>query len=250
MKKFKSTLPLGTGLKFFDKYLESEMSAEIFDALYAIFDDFKDSTEGFIIKGGTVTGVAPNGIIEESIVVLNGKILRLPETTGLSYPFFIQQAPLQEINGEFNDLIDRPVVDNEFAETAVSAPVSGQYVEVTAAGNYQKGGFAKRIIEDNGTILKTKIVEIGDWDMDTNNSVSVAHGLDLSKIRGVNIMIRSDDSLLNGGINQNIGVGQVGAAIGIAVNGTNVIMEREGYGGLNYNATPFNRGWITIQYEE
>ena len=182
MKKFKSTLPLGTGLKFFDKYLESEMSAEIFDAMYAIFDDFKDSTEGFIIKGGTVTGVAPNGIIEESIVVLNGKILRLQETTGLSYPFFIQEAPLQEINGEFNDLIDRPVVDNEFAETAVSAPVSGQYVEVTAAGNYQKGGFAKRIIEDNGTILKTKIVEIGDWDMDTNNSVSVAHGLDLSKI--------------------------------------------------------------------
>ena len=113
---------------------------------------------------------------------------------------------------------------------------------------------AEEIIKSSKNIGVTKprqkVVEIGDWDMDTNNSVSVAHGLDLSKIRGVNIMIRSDDSLLNGGINQNIGVGQVGAAIGIAVNGTNVIMEREGYGGLNYNATPFNRGWITIQYEE
>lgn len=138
MRKFKSAIPDG-GLKFFNKFLAKELSEEIFDALQSIFDDFKDNTEGFIIKGGEVTGASPNAQIEESIAILNGKFLRLEAETNLTYPFYIVEATTETINGDFNDNISRGIIDNEFAEIIGSAPVSGQYVEVTGSGNVSTG---------------------------------------------------------------------------------------------------------------
>ena len=41
--------------------------------------------------------------------------------------------------------------------------------------------------------LSTKIIEIGDWNMDSTNSIGVAHGLTLSKIRGIESAIIRDD---------------------------------------------------------
>lgn len=53
----------------------------------------------------------------------------------------------------------------------------------------------------NGTtlvsaILSTKILPIGAWDMDTSNSVNIAHGItEYRDIRSVSAYIRSDDSV-------------------------------------------------------
>lgn len=138
MKKFKTAIPDG-GLKFFNKYLGVQLSDEIFDAIQSIFEDFKDEVEGFLLKGGTVTGSSPNAQITDSIAVLNGKILRLPATTGQTYPFYIQEATTTEENGDFEDLVARPIIDVEVAETATSAPVSGQYITVSAVGEYISG---------------------------------------------------------------------------------------------------------------
>ena len=43
-----------------------------------------------------------------------------------------------------------------------------------------------------GQKVHTKIIEIGDWDMDADTTVNVAHGLDFDKIRGVSVIIRHD----------------------------------------------------------
>jgi len=143
MKKFKSTFPINQGLKFFDKYLESELSAEVFDAMQALIADFSTETEGFILTGGTVAGLTGAATITDSIVVLNGKILRLAADTALSYPFYIQEATTVSINGAFGDGTNQPIIDNEAAETAVSPPGAGQYITIAAAGDYVAGLNAK-----------------------------------------------------------------------------------------------------------
>lgn len=121
--------------------------------------------------------------------------------------------------------------------------------------------FDKGIVTDTGgtgEVLKTKVIEIGDWDMDTTPGVSVSHGLTAADIRGFTGVIRSDASALF-----HIIGGQVVAPGILEVNfsrqsapfqtydTTNIFISRETGGvfdGTGYNSTSFNRGWITITY--
>lgn len=99
--------------------------------------------------------------------------------------------------------------------------------------------------------VKTKIMEIGDWNMDAGASVSVAHGLTLADIRSVKVLIRNDSDTQH--INFPV-VDQDIAASGqeeMHVDATNVIMVRGNTGffdNISYDSTSFNRGWITVNY--
>jgi len=99
-----------------------------------------------------------------------------------------------------------------------------------------------------GTVRK-KILDIGDWNMDSTPAADVAHGLTASKIRSVSILIRPDvgDTLLpieyTGGADTPSGFYQI--------QGINIFMARVTGGSFdstNYDSTSFNRGWITIEY--
>jgi len=109
----------------------------------------------------------------------------------------------------------------------------------------------------NAEVL-TKIIPIGDWDMSATGTLTVAHGLTLSKIRSVSAMINIDTSNavypLTGFINNTPG----GSAYADA---TNINLFRfsdaqanlingalSAYENGSYSATGFNRGWITIEY--
>jgi hypothetical protein len=114
-------------------------------------------------------------------------------------------------------------------------------------------------IKDQGSVsangLKLKIVEIGDWDMDTNNSVAVTHGLGTGiykKIRDISFTIRDDSDLTfyNDGYATSSGTLQ----LWISVIGTTQITITRLTGGFfdgsgSYNDTGYNRGWVTILYE-
>ena len=98
--------------------------------------------------------------------------------------------------------------------------------------------------------LRRKTVQIGDWNMDTADSVSVAHGLSgdtWQRVRSVNVVVRNDtdntyydDSLEDSDLSVNL------------IDGTNIILDRL-IGGIfdnaNFDAVSYNRGWITIWYE-
>ena len=101
--------------------------------------------------------------------------------------------------------------------------------------------------------LITKLIEIGDWDMDATQALDVAHGLTFTKIRTVEVVIRDDANtgyyklekhdpttgLMQGGV--------------YSISSTNVRLTRllSGvYDSTNYDSTGYNRGWITIQYEQ
>lgn len=105
---------------------------------------------------------------------------------------------------------------------------------------------------NNGMYIKTKVIQIGDWNMDTTASVSINHGLTLSQIRSVSGVIIRDDSTFSfpiGSVNGSAGLVNVGFG---SISATQVSIFRTTGGDFdntNYDLTPFNRGWIFIEYE-
>lgn len=103
--------------------------------------------------------------------------------------------------------------------------------------------------------LKTAIFEIGDWDMDTDTSKNVAHGLgaDYVKIKTVSCMIRNDDASKLWPLDAISGAGGgVGGGI-YEISSTNVSLYRYAsapFDNSNFGTTPYNRGWVTVMYEE
>lgn len=100
-----------------------------------------------------------------------------------------------------------------------------------------------------GEIIRTKILEIGDWDMVATTQVIIAHGLTKSKIRALSALIRDDADgatyNLTGSPLSDNGMGQ------LLVNSTNVQLIRTTSGffdGVSFDLTPFNRGWIMITF--
>ena len=104
----------------------------------------------------------------------------------------------------------------------------------------------------NDQRLRTKIVNIGDWDMDATSSVTVAHGLTSTDIRTISVMIREDSPGLTVTPLNFDGAGTGDTVAGrFYVAGTNIELTRLTGGAFDttsYNATSYNRGYITIQY--
>ena len=105
------------------------------------------------------------------------------------------------------------------------------------------------ILQYNPSGLYTSIIDIGDWDMDADSSVSVAHNLTLSKIRKVSATIRSDNGLVSADLTYKSAGGTV--TYGVSFDTVNVNLNRE-LGGLfdsvAYDSTTYNRGWIKIEH--
>lgn len=46
----------------------------------------------------------------------------------------------------------------------------------------------------NRTVLSAKVINIGNWDMNADSFVTLAHGLDFTNIRNIRVLIRNDDN--------------------------------------------------------
>lgn len=135
------------------------------------------------------------------------------------------------------------------AAMKVNSVDSPQYVDGSIDPEHLADGTAVKITSGTPQ-LSTKVIEIGDWNMDTTASVSIPHGLTAANIRTLNVIIRNDaattyspspatDDFLQFELAHNYGV-------------TNVAINRPNGGifdSVLYDSTGFNRGWITITYE-
>lgn len=108
----------------------------------------------------------------------------------------------------------------------------------------------------NGKALLPKVIDIGDWNMDSTQSVDIAHGIsDHTKIRAVSAVIRKDDETdhyVLGGIKLSTLPEEASTAWISYYDSTNVGLYRTTGGFFDsavFDATSFNRGWITIWYE-
>jgi len=97
--------------------------------------------------------------------------------------------------------------------------------------------------------LRVKTIDIGDWNMDTTAEKSVAHGLGngFINIRMISVQIINDAaSVITDFLSTDIEGGVI-----CYINNTNVVLTRDtdgSFDGPNYDATSYNRGWVTIWY--
>ena len=93
------------------------------------------------------------------------------------------------------------------------------------------------------TSMAMKVFEIGDWNMQGTAAVDITHGLTLANIRNIAVTIRHDDN----NIYYHLDVDGYWEA-----KTTVVTLTRTGGGffdSIAFNATSYNRGWITLIYE-
>ncbi len=99
--------------------------------------------------------------------------------------------------------------------------------------------------------LNTKIIDIGDWDMDATLSVSIPHGLTYSKIRSVKALIRNDaDSAVYDFSSVNNAVTETAGNF-VYATVTDVAITRATTGffdSTGFDSTSYNRGWIVIRH--
>ncbi len=101
--------------------------------------------------------------------------------------------------------------------------------------------------------LKTKVIEIGDWNMSATIAVSIPHGQDGTKIRSVYVVIINDAETSNFDLYTGKTITDTTPQGFVDVIGNTHIGLRRLTGGIfdaiTFNSTSFNRGWITIAYE-
>ena len=102
--------------------------------------------------------------------------------------------------------------------------------------------------------LLEKILEIGDWNMDANNSTTVNHDFGTAdKVLFANAFIRNDDGVrthpLIGGHSVTVGDYRGGDITGIEADHFGLTRTVSGYfDSVDFDATSYNRGWIYIRY--
>lgn len=94
-------------------------------------------------------------------------------------------------------------------------------------------------------IIHHKIINIGVWDMEDLNSISIVHGLDYSKIRTVDCMIKSDIG--------NLEVSLLSDGSITPITDTYITLNINPGGGFDmvaFSSNTNNRGYLTVGYVE
>ena len=140
-------------------------------------------------------------------------------------------------------------------QAKVSSTSAKGIVELATDAETQAGTDTERAITPAGLAFKlslsTKVIDIGDWNMDTTQQKSVTHGLTLANIRTVEGMIRTNAGTLFAPITPAYSPSNDMDCNIKTIGGTTIILERK-FGGnfdnTNYNQTSYNRGWLKITY--
>ena len=112
---------------------------------------------------------------------------------------------------------------------------------------------SKQVLKRPGEIY-TKLIDIGDWDMDTTGNLTVAHEVPLDKISSIDVIIRNDANStylpLVGNYSTVIGE-YIGGYYAVTSAGINLLRTASGlFDSSDYNSTSYNRGRVTVTYEQ
>ena len=101
----------------------------------------------------------------------------------------------------------------------------------------------------SGATLKSKVIEIGDWNMNVSasgtSSINVSHrlGSDFKNIRVLTTMIRNDADTQYDSFSDGVTYYIDSTEIELLTNASGL------YDSVAYDSTSYNRGWITVWYE-
>ena len=149
--------------------------------------------------------------------------------------------------------------------TTATATNSG-ILEVATTAEAQALTLDTKIITPSGladvigsVAIKVDTVAIGDWNMDSNSTKLVTHGITSYKdIFHLEVQIRDDSddvyTPLNGtNITTGVSYGGISYFGSTATSTTQITLNRTSsqlYDGTSYNSTSYNRGWVIIWYIE
>ena len=166
-------------------------------------------------------------------------------------------AAVTKTAAEINDLATitgtETLTDKTLASPVIDTGISGTAIDTTTLTDSATLVPSSSVVTDKTANLNTKIIEIGTWNMDTTITVTIAHGLTLSKIRTIKAIIRRDaDDNYSDFPRQ--AAGASGTDI-LTSDATNIQLSRGLAGAFdnsNYDTMSGdgNRGWITIQYTD
>ena len=222
---------------------------------HGVYQAFNNLLRGYgdnFIVQGCVEGGSPGAVtLTEGWVMLGGELLKVDAQAAFDEATdntFIKQSTFNTLGNK--DFQNGSNVDTYQENRAVISGSGG-----TLAYNGNTLSDLRTIAINGSTIvpLKKKIIDIGDWNMDTTTTVLVAHGLTATQsaaIRSVSVIIRDDGSTTT----NPIGITSLSLPQGgiVSVDTNNVQLERLAGGifdSTSFDATSFNRGWITIEYE-
>jgi hypothetical protein len=151
---------------------------------------------------------------------------------------------------------DNAVVKLTGIQTVAGAKTFSDSVIANITGNLT--GHADGILETGAGAhtLKCKVIDINDWNMDADYQKPVAHGLGASfkNIRKVIVVIRNDTDDTYCLLDAYNGMSTPGKALGGVYSFTDtwIYLHRatgETFDSTAFDATSYNRGWVTIWYE-
>jgi hypothetical protein len=102
-----------------------------------------------------------------------------------------------------------------------------------------------------GNTLKTKVIDIGNWDMDATAGINLAHGIaDYTKIRSIKVTIRNDADSIYYDFPSVLSAGTT--VENASVDTTEIYLNRATSGFFDDTsfdtAAAYNRGWVILQY--
>ncbi len=103
------------------------------------------------------------------------------------------------------------------------------------------------------TELVTKIIDIGDWLMQTNSGKNVTHGIsDISTIRRITCIIRNNSGSSYNALGQEVNSDADGDGPGgiTGISSTVIFLARvngKAYDSASYEQSSYNRGWVTVE---
>lgn len=109
------------------------------------------------------------------------------------------------------------------------------------------------LVASSGEILRIKLMDIGDWDMNTSGDKTVAHGLNWEKIVAVCAIIANDYGSDRRNLEGMVGDPYDGYQGVVTWSNTHIWLRRNNRGAFDnagYSTIPFNRGVITILYTD
>lgn len=239
MKKIVSAADLG-GAPIYKSDMREIFNDEIWDAIEALLSPFQSDTQGIIVSGCVFTNNAGNFDMTAGIVYLNGEFMRIAAVTNQTFTKYIAASTPTQESRTFADGTVNDVTESKTAGLVGSAPMSGQYITISSLTDADSRRW-RPISSESPSPIRTKVFEIGDWDMDTFPAKLVAlPGIDQTKIRGVNIIIIHDNGTT---VYQFDGLN--------AITGTGIFITRDSssvFDSTNFDSTSYNRGWVTITY--
>lgn len=267
MRKLNNPMPSG-GAPFTNEDLNDVFQGEIWAAMQAMLSQYDSDSEGVIVSGCAVTPNASNFDMTAGIVYLNGEFMRVEAVTNQTFTKYIKASAAVNVARTFNDAASKTFIIEKKAEVSATADGGGQEITISSLYSslyrrieFLNGSHAVNVTSAGSESVKRilkKTIEIGDWNMDSDSSVGVATGITDSelKIRGIFAMIR-DDAGNQYPLHSKINItgaagGQDGWIYGVGSTDTIGLVRLTGgfFDGTNYDSTSYNRGWVTIFYEE